>query len=72
MTGFELCSDGASALFIEMFWRHKMTFGNILNLLLVIKIYSLTVYKRYCSGDSTWKGKNLGISGSQDLHKHCE
>lgn len=49
-----------------------MNFGNILYLLLIIKFDFLTAYNKYCSTDSTGKGKNLGISGSQGLHKHCE
>lgn len=49
-----------------------MSFGNILNLLLIIKFDSLTAHNKFCSTDSTWKGKNLGIPGSQGLHKHCE
>lgn len=72
MTGFLLCSDGTSAPFTEIFLRYTMTFANILNLLLIIKFDSLTVYNKYCSTDSTWKSKNWGISGSQDLHKHHE
>lgn len=54
------------------FLRNITIFLKIFNLLLIIKFDSLTVLNKFCSTDSTWKSKNLGISGSQDLHKHYE
>lgn len=47
-----------------------MSYGNTLNLSVIIKFDFLTAYNKFCSTDSTGKDKNGCTSGSQDAEQN--